>query len=225
MITNIEKKKFIVIKNKNDFENFTIDEAWNNVNQIEINDSSYLWKENGYTPTVIVKAFHTLNNIYLYFKVYEKRINIKHLKFGDNVWKDSCVEFFINPFPEVSNKYFNIEINAIGVPLIGVRESGCNAKPYHFNEAEVKDWEIISSIKKPINGLHGNDFWTLHYRIPKLFFEKFYNKKMDTKSGIASFYKCGDETEFEHYGAWNKIKSDKPNFHLPQYFGEIFFSE
>ena len=225
MITNIEKKKYIVTKKKTDFKNFTIDELWNNVNKIEIKKSSYLWKDNGYAPLVEIKSFHTEEYIYLYFKVFEKKVNIKYTKFGGNVWKDSCVEFFFNPFPEQSKEYFNIEINAIGVPLIGVRESDSNVKPYYFLEEQVKDWKIISSIKEPVNGLHGNKFWTLHYRIPKSFFEKYYKQKFDVKSGIANFYKCGDETEFEHYGAWNKIKSDKPNFHLPQYFGEIFFSD
>ena len=224
-LANTEKKKFIVTKKRNDFHNFTIDEVWNNVSQIEINANSYLWKDNRYTPSVIVKAFHTEKDIYLYFKVFEKRINIKHTKFGDDVWKDSCVEFFINPFPKYSEEYFNIEINAMGVPLIGVGEADNDSKRYYFNEEEVKDWEIIPSITEPINGEHGSDYWTLHYRIPKSFFENYYGKLFDVKNGIANFYKCGDETEFEHYGAWSKIESAEPNFHLPQYFGKICFSD
>ncbi len=219
----MDKKKYIVIKKENDVTNFQDEIFWNDVNELVISDESYLWVNNGYKPKVVVKVFHTEKNIYLNFKVFEKKVTIKYTEFGETVWKDSCVEFFINPFPNLSKEYFNIEINAMGVPLIGVRKIDNKSKPYYFKEGEVKNWEIISSIKKPIIGEHGNDFWTLHLKIPKLFFEKHYGEKFNTKNGIANFYKCGDETEFEHYGAWNRIENSKPNFHLPQYFGEINF--
>jgi hypothetical protein len=39
----------------------------------------------------------------------------------------------------------------------------------------------------------------------------------------ANFYKCGDELSQPHYLSWNNIKSGKPNFHLPEFFGEINF--
>ena len=223
-LANTEKKKYVAIEKETDFPNFINEEVWNGVNDIKINADSYLWKTNNYTPSVIIKVFHTEKNIYLNFKVFEKKINIKHTKYGGDIWKDSCVEFFFNPFPNTSEYYFNIEINAIGVPLIGVRKANSNTRPYYFTEEEVKDWKIIASVKEAISGEHGNDFWTLHYRIPKPFFENYYNQKFNGETGIANFYKCGDETEFEHYGAWNKIESSKPNFHLPQYFGEICFS-
>lgn len=221
---NVKKQKYTVIKKENNFHDFTTKEVWENIDQISIDTKSYLWKDNGYTPTVIIKAFHTDKDIYLNFKVFEEKIKIKQTKFGGDVWKDSCIEFFINPFPNQSEEYFNIEINAIGVPLIGVGKVN-DPKRHYFTKDGVKDWSIIPSIKESKNGLHGNDFWTLHCRIPKLFFEKYYNKKFNVDSGIANFYKCGDETEFEHYGAWNRVDSVKPNFHLPQYFGEICFSQ
>jgi hypothetical protein len=36
-----------------------------------------------------------------------------------------------------------------------------------------------------------------------------------------NFYKCGDETEYPHFGCWNLIASPVPDFHRPEYFGEI----
>jgi len=221
----INKKKYTVVKKEDNIDALRLVNSWNDIPSIVIGKDSYLWINNGYKPKVIIKVFHTGKNIFLYFKVFEKKIKIKHTEFGGSVWKDSCVEFFINPFPEDSEEYFNIEINAFGIPLIGVGKAGDDKKRYYFKKKEVKDWEIISSIKNIINGEHGKDYWELYVKIPKSFFENYYQKPFDVKKSIANFYKCGDETEFEHYGAWSGIESPEPNFHLPRFFGEIIFSD
>jgi len=83
---------------------------------------------------------------------------------------------------------------------------------------------IVISVRKLINGFHGSEFWTLKYRLPLKLFEKYYGEKVS--SGLeasANFYKCGDQTEFLHYGAWNPIQSPMPDFHRPEFFGRIIF--
>ena len=37
----------------------------------------------------------------------------------------------------------------------------------------------------------------------------------------ANFYKCGDKMQYQHYGMWNEYHVEKPDFHRPEYFGEI----
>jgi hypothetical protein len=131
------------------------------------------------------------------------------------------VEFFINPFPRKSDDYINIEINAVGAMLIAKGNNRNNRKI--FSEQDVESFEIISSIKKPLDGIYGGAYWTLHYKIPIAFFEKSYNEKFTGGSCSANFYKCGDETEYPHYGMWNKIELDNSDFHVPQFFGELVF--
>jgi hypothetical protein len=41
--------------------------------------------------------------------------------------------------------------------------------------------------------------------------------------GKANFYKCGDALPVPHYLAWSNIESEKPDFHLPQFFGTLLF--
>jgi hypothetical protein len=55
-------------------------------------------------------------------------------------------------------------------------------------------------------------------------FERHYGEKVipGTRSK-ANFYKCGDETEFEHYGAWSPVDLPTPDFHVPRFFGDIHF--
>src|SRR5690606_40116367 len=37
----------------------------------------------------------------------------------------------------------------------------------------------------------------------------------------ANFYKCGDGLPQPHFISWNRIDYPNPNFHLPEFFGEI----
>lgn len=217
----MERQSYSVIKRPGDFDDFTKAEIWADIPTLLID--KYKWVNNNYAPKVSVKLFHTDKSIYLYYHVPEDRIAIRHTSFGSDVFKDSCVEFFINPFPEASEEYVNIEMSALGVLLIGVGKDGDDSKRHYFKEKEVEGFDIISSVKDPVIGYHGSSSWTLHVRIPKSFFEKHYGRAFTDKETIANFNKCGDETEFEHYGSWNEVSSPTPNFHLPQYFGDLIF--
>ncbi len=215
------KNSYTVKKIDHDIVSWTETEHWKNINPIEINH--YLWMNNGYTPKVYAKLFYSDNFIYVFFEVFEKKIRIQYTNCGDPVYKDSCVEFFINPFPQKSGDYFNFEINAVGAMLIGVGDTGKDEKRKVFSKDELKDFVTVASVKEPVSGLHGADYWTLYYKIPIKLFENHYKLKFTAEPAIGNFYKCGDETEFEHYGAWNPIQNKTPNFHLPQYFGIIEF--
>ena len=37
----------------------------------------------------------------------------------------------------------------------------------------------------------------------------------------ANFYKCGDKTAHPHYLSWSPIHTEKPDFHRPEFFGEL----
>jgi hypothetical protein len=39
---------------------------------------------------------------------------------------------------------------------------------------------------------------------------------------LGNFYKCADATDQPHYVSWNPIKTEKPDFHRPEFFGEIY---
>ena len=40
---------------------------------------------------------------------------------------------------------------------------------------------------------------------------------------MGNFYKCADGTDSPHYVSWSPIKTEKPNFHCPEFFGELIF--
>ena len=38
-----------------------------------------------------------------------------------------------------------------------------------------------------------------------------------------NIYKCGDRTAHPHYLSWAPIGTPSPDFHRPEYFGEVLF--
>ncbi len=182
----------------------------------------YLWLDNGYRPRVEARVCYSPNNLYVHFIAYEPRIRVKFTRFQDPVWKDSCVEFFVDPFPEKKVGYINIETNAVGAMLIHIGPDRKTRPP--ISAEDLKGLEIVTSVKEPVDGLHGADFWTLAYKIPLALFEKYYGDRIAPgRQARGNFYKCGDETEIPHYGAWSPVDSPKPDFHLPEFFGRLLF--
>ncbi|MBK7107066.1 MAG: hypothetical protein IPH62_17475 [Ignavibacteriae bacterium] len=207
------------LKKIHDVLKIDVDEIhFDDIKPISINN--YLWMNNNYKLKVEVKLSFSSNNIFVYFKVFENEITATYLKINDPVYKDSCVEFFINLFPLKSKAYFNFEINAIGTIYVGF---GAIGKRKILPIDDVKLVQVFSTLTKPFIGKLENDYWEIKLAIPFNLFEKYYQQKFEMKPAKANFYKCGDESKYEHYGCWNLINSEKPNFHLPKYFGDLLF--
>lgn len=215
----MSKPIYIIKKILSDPQDFSSPEIWKDIDPIFINN--YSWMENGYTPEVVVKGLYSNDFIYVNYLVHEEKVTIKYTHFNDPVFKDSCVEFFFNPFPEHREEYFNIEFNAIGVIKMGY---GIKRNRTYLSESDLSTIKVNTSIKNPIVGIHGSDSWSLICRIPINMIEKISGKTFSGKDAIGNFYKCGDETELKHYGMWSEVKNPFPDFHLPEYFGIIKFS-
>jgi hypothetical protein len=176
------------------------------------------WPGEGIKPEVEFKMVYGDDAIFLKFNVKEKYLRATYKQINEPVYRDSCVEFFIG-FEEYG-AYYNFEFNALGTPLAGY---GINNK-----ERELLEVSLINGIKS-IAGIKitdGNTLpfnWELTIVIP---FNVFYKHHISTLRGVnctGNFYKCGDHLPEPHFLCWNNIIADKPNFHLPQYFGNIIF--
>jgi len=213
------KKDYKILRNVKNSDDFTKDGFWEEISCIAIKD--YLWMKNSYRPEVYIKVCYNNDYIFVKFDVFEEEITARFNSVNDPVYKDSCVEFFINLFPSESNKYFNFEINAIGTIYVGF---GAKESRTKILTEDIKDISIHSILNTPYVGKLKDKKWKIILKIPLKLFEKHYNTKFNYKNAKGNFYKCGDETKYEHYGAWNKIHSELPNFHLPDFFGDLSFS-
>ncbi|HUH18966.1 carbohydrate-binding family 9-like protein [Albibacterium sp.] len=178
------------------------------------------WKKNyPYKPRVTFKIAYSDQAIALKFEVNETHLRINTFQTNGRVWEDSCVEFFIS-FQD--SYYYNLEFNALGIGLIGYGTTERSLRkrlPDHL-VGHVKSFSRINSSndKKGVN-------WSLTLYIP---LEVFNYETFQSFKGLgcsANFYKCGDLLPEPHYISWSRISSPEPNFHLPEFFGNIKFDD
>ncbi len=177
------------------------------------------WEEFGYKPKVTFRIGHVQDEIWLKFYVDEKHILAQETKTNGDVYKDSCVEFFISPY---GGDYYNFEFNCIGTVHLGY---GAGRGNREFVDPEIiKKIQIESSLgNAPFEEKTGNFEWEMTIRIPAecLVFSNI--KSLSGLKASANFYKCGDGTSEPHYITWNPVKTENPDYHRPEYFGKIFF--
>ena len=175
------------------------------------------WESYPYCPSVLFQIAHTGEAILLYYRINES--DIKAICSCDNgrIWEDSCVEFFVS-FGEQS--YFNIECNCIGKLLIA--EGSGKERRNPLPEALLKRIDRWSSLGDlPIENRSGD--WEVSLVIPKEIFYPEIVKTFDAVKAKGNFYKCGDCLKTPHFLSWNPIHSENPNFHQPEFFGQLLF--
>ncbi len=185
-------------------------------NRIEtINWSSHLYK-----PDVEFVMAYGQKEIYLKFYVREEYTKAEKYETNQMVCEDSCVELFISPSDD--GIYYNLEFNPIGIALMGCGTGRHDSK--RVDAAVVNNIRHLASMgDKPFSEISGDNIWTLTVAIP---FETFFRHNIESvkgKSFRANLYKCGDKLTTPHYVTWNPVGSEKPDFHRPEYFGEIKF--
>jgi hypothetical protein len=216
------KKTYIVKKialNNYDFKTPVPNYIWESIPLLKI--GCYPWDQNSYMPEVEVKVFYTESHIHLRFKAWEKKIKATFINTNDEVYKDSCVEFFFKPKPEEDERYLNFEMNPFGTLLIGLGKD--RASRMRINDVDTSIFNIFTSVNPQNIKDYKDEFWTVEYSIPYSFLEKHFGKlDLPAKNKIiGNFYKCGDETEYPHYGSWSLIHVVAPDFHRPEYFGDL----
>lgn len=178
------------------------------------------WAEFPYKPEVKFKIAHCQDQILLKYYVSEKSIRAKETRFNGDVYKDSCVEFFVST--DGKKTYYNFEFNCIGVVHVGYG-------PARSNRA-LTDPEILKLIKvksslgdQPFEEKTGDFQWEMMIVIPKVCLTHDKDIVLKGLSANANFYKCGDETSPPHFVTWNPIGTESPDYHQPEYFGELSF--
>lgn len=173
------------------------------------------WKEFDYVPSVTFKILHNCSSILLCYDVEEKHISAAYNRINEPVYKDSCVEFFIS-FD--GNNYYNFEFNCIGTPLVGYGTSDKSSRillpPEQVALIETDSQLHVTKTKAR---------WTLIVQIPVALFSAHAIRSLKGLRCSGNFYKCGDDLPIPHFLSWNTINYPEPNFHLPQFFGELLF--
>lgn len=176
------------------------------------------WEEFPYHPKVTVQIAYNDNELFLQYKVSEQAVKAEVTKSNGRVWTDSCVEFFLSP--DGNDEYYNLEMNCIGTALLGYRKKG--DPTVHASEEQIATIRRISSLgSSPFPEMKKQMEWQITVAMPwKVFFKHELNPVSGTKMR-GNFYKCGDELTVPHFVSWTKIKTEKPSFHNPEFFGGL----
>ena len=174
------------------------------------------WLQYPQKPSVLFSIAYNRENIFLKFYVQEKHLRAKHNIANSAVYEDSCVEFFVS-FDEGAS-YYNLEFNCIGTGYIAYRQAN--------GTRQLLDESLVNGLRKKsvmVTETGGDANWQLTLCIPFSTLIYTANDKLKEKKCRANFYKCGDLLPEPHFIAWSDIISEKPNFHLPEYFGRLVF--
>lgn len=178
------------------------------------------WKDFPYKPHVSVQIAYNENELFLRYKVNEQAVKAEITESNGPVWTDSCVEFFLSP--EGNDEYYNLEMTCIGTALLGFRKKGEPAT--HATKEQIATIRRISTLGDlPFPEEKMDIPWNITIAIP---LEVFFNhalKPLQGKKMRGNFYKCGDDMTVPHFVSWTKIKTEKPSFHVPEYFGGLEF--
>ena len=178
------------------------------------------WAAFNYLPKVNFRIGHIGKEIWLKYYVKEKHLRARETRTNGDVYKDSCVEFFISP--DGDKNYYNFEFSCIGIIHLAYGPGRENRK--FVNPSTIEKIEIKSSLGgAPFNDKSGNFEWEMMIRIPIETFAYSNLKTFNELKATANFYKCGDKQIFPHFLSWNAIQAESPDFHLPEFFGEIQF--
>lgn len=173
-----------------------------------------------YRPMASFSIAYTHKAIYIDFLTRCNYLLAENTADNSPVSNDSCVEFFLQPPGD--GAYYNFEFNCIGT-IYGSRRYGRPNPDRMTSDILAKVKRFPSITPKPFKELEGLFTWSLLVVIP---FDLMGLDGTNLPEGFrANFYKCAAGASEPHYLTWAPIKSEKPDFHRPEFFQEIRFAK
>jgi len=170
-----------------------------------------------YRPLTVVTAAHSEEFIYLEFLVRCNYLRAVHYTDNSPVSEDSCVEFFVSPNP-TSNAYWAFEFNCVGTinASLCTDKGVCSPLPVE----ELKSIKRYASVgTRPFQEVEGSFIWSVVVAIPLKILGIDYKGQPIAMKG--NFNKCAEATSQPHYLSWSPITTERPDFHQPEFFGNI----
>ncbi len=165
--------------------------------------------------------WHDSKTIHLVFHVDEPSVRGVCTADGQNVWEDSCVEFFFAPYDD--GIYYNIECSCTGKLLMASgtgRNDRCALPPESY--ALVRRH---ASLGEEAFGLRlERTSWDLALDIPAAVFARHEVsglELLDKASG--NLYCCGNKLPERHYLSYAPVHTNSPDFHRPEFFEKMIF--
>ncbi|MCX6887217.1 MAG: carbohydrate-binding family 9-like protein [Verrucomicrobia bacterium] len=179
-------------------------------------------------PRTRFKLLHSPDGLHGIFIVQDQFVRCVRTGYFSDVWKDSCVEFFVEPKPGAG--YLNFEFSCGGSFLIS-HITDPERTPEGFKAFTKLPWDlgrqlVVAStlpalvdpeVPEPLE-------WQLAFYLPFSLLTARVGPLNIQPGAIwrGNLYKCGDETSHPHWVSWNEV--DELNFHKPGCFGTLLFA-
>jgi hypothetical protein len=178
-------------------------------------------------PVVAARLLYDAEALFGIFRVEDRFVRCVRTRYSEPVYKDSCVELFLEP--PGGRGYFNFEWNAGGTLLAshvvdpartptGLRD----ARP--LAEEEARQVLVRTSLPRVIDPEVRDPLtWTLSFALPFRLMEPYVGPARPSAGDRwrANLYKCADDSSHPHWASWAPL--DERNFHLPRSFGVLRF--
>lgn len=161
---------------------------------------------------------HTADTLYIRYDVTGRDLRAMASKDQGEVWCDSCVEFFCQPAGD--DHYMNFETNCIG-RMVASRRKSRTEDVVPFTPEQMATIDRYSTVgTEPFDTQEGEFEWGVCIAIPLALIAS--EKPMEFPMMLrGNLYKCADRTPSMHFVSWMPIGTEKPDFHCPEWFGEI----
>ena len=126
------------------------------------------------------------------------------------VWEDSCLEFFFAD--EGSGRYVNLEANANGALLAAVGKS----------RHERQLLASLPLVRPAVRCAPCGAGWEAVFRIPAAALRTLFGLTLQPGLTLrVNAYACGDQTPSPYYAALFPVQTESPDFHRPEFFGQL----
>lgn len=177
------------------------------------------WPESyPYAPFCNGRIARTQDALVVDFRVSGLDLRAQNLSDNGSQWEDSCCEFFVED-PDGSC-YYNFEVNPLGKVLAAAGPD----RNYRVRRPAEEMEEILRTARfeGPQDYCGGIWDWRVTLLIP------FHLIGVDADrlpaKLRANLYKCGDCTAHPHFLSWSPIGTPQPDFHRPDFFGELLLA-
>ena len=169
-----------------------------------------------YQPDCHVAVARSRTHLAVRFRVTGLDLRATALEDNGRSWEDSCVECFLQH--PTDGTYINFELTCIGSLLASRRRSRDESTPLPAETlARVKRFSSLPH--RPFDESGSIHSWTVAMLIP---FELIGVDPEQLPTVLrGNFYKCGDLTAHPHFVSWNPVGTPQPDFHRPEFFGEL----
>ena len=195
-----------------DPEGFPQEAAWNNAPAIRFDAD---WQEKNADParSTEVRLSWSTETLYLRFAAHYRMITVfpdaEANGRRDHLWERDVCEVFLQPNPAEPRRYKEFEIAPNGFWI-------------DLDIAPGAKHDLQSGLRRRVKVDEQHKTWRAELALPM----KSLTERFDPSAvWRVNFYRVEGETEPRFYSAWRPTRTPQPNFHVPEAFGGLVFTE